>query len=253
MAQNMRRQPRRKGGVRSALYGPVAFLVICAALVFAMSIFFRVSRLEVVGHAYYTAEEVERASGIEEGDNLFFINRFTAVSRIFARLPYVETASVTRYLPNRVVIEVTESQAIAYVTVESELWVIDRNGKVLTQGGAAEAATLIEITGLTPQNPTVGEVIDPGEDAAAKLPYLAELLDQIQERGLQAGVTAIDMTDASAPTLSYIGRFTVRFGPQADTEYKFGKLLSAVEQLTDGDRGTIDVSLEGQKALFSPG
>ncbi len=45
------------------------------------------------------------------------------------------------------------------------------------------------------------------------------------------------------PRFDYLGRFTVELGPQGDTEYQFGKLLSAVAQLTENDRGTIDLSL----------
>ena len=109
-----------------ALFAPLAFLIICAALVFAMSVFFRVSRITVTGNALYTEEEITTAAGIEKGDNLFFINRFSAIARIRARLPYIETVSIERALPNRVTITVSESRAIAYVTAETGCWVIDR-------------------------------------------------------------------------------------------------------------------------------
>ena len=55
------------------------------------------------------------------------------------------------------------------------------------------------------------------------------------------------MTDVTNPRFDYLGRFTVELGPQGDTEYQFGKLLSAVAQLTENDRGTIDLSLEGAR------
>ena len=57
------RNGKKKRTVRRALYGPGAFLIACAALIFLMSIFFRVSSVEVRGNSYYTAEEVEDASG----------------------------------------------------------------------------------------------------------------------------------------------------------------------------------------------
>ena len=78
-----------------------------------MSVFFRVAKIEVVGNSIYTAEEVVEASGIGTGDNLFFINRFSAASRIFSKLPYVDKAKVTRALPNRVTITIQESSAMA--------------------------------------------------------------------------------------------------------------------------------------------
>ena len=76
------------------MYAPVSFLIVLAALIFGMSVFFRVAGIEVSGNEFYSDEEIIEASGIEEGDNLFFINRITAITRIRARLPYVESAAI---------------------------------------------------------------------------------------------------------------------------------------------------------------
>lgn len=161
------RNGKKKRTVRRALYGPGAFLIACAALIFLMSIFFRVSSVEVRGNSYYTSEEVEDASGIIDGDNLFFINRFSVVSRIVARLPYVESVEITRYLPNKVVITISESQALACVSYEGEPWVIDRSCRMLTQASAANAASLIEVRGITPLTAEVGEVFETGRTTRA--------------------------------------------------------------------------------------
>lgn len=160
--EQLKRRTFKKRPARARLYGPAAFLALCLAIVFAMSIFFRVSRIEVRGNAYYTADEIVLASGVEEGDNLFFINQFSVMSRIFSRLPYVDTASVTRYLPNRVIITVTESEAMAAIGQEGQYWVIDSGGKILMQGTAADAEGLISVRGLTPVSPTVGETLATG-------------------------------------------------------------------------------------------
>ena len=118
------RRPRRPSGGRGrSLLQPLIFLLICAALVLGMSVFFRVAKVEVVGNSIYTAEEVVEASGIGTGDNLFFINRFAAASRIFSKLPYVDKAKVTRALPNRVTITIQESSAMAYVQADDGYWV----------------------------------------------------------------------------------------------------------------------------------
>lgn len=52
------------------------------------------------------------------------------MSRLFSRLPYVETASVRDTCPNRVIIDITESQALAYIEAEGQNWVIDRSCKL---------------------------------------------------------------------------------------------------------------------------
>ena len=111
--------------------GPMMFFLVIVAVIFVMSVFFRVSDIQVEGNTHYTDEEIIRAIDIEEGDNLFFFDRFAALSRVFAKLPYVEEVSVERKLPNKVTITVKESQALAYIVLGDEDWTIDHSCKVL--------------------------------------------------------------------------------------------------------------------------
>ena len=155
-----RRVRRPSAGRGRSLLQPLIFLLICVALVLGMSVFFRVSKVEVVGNSIYTAEEVVDASGIGKGDNLFFINRFSAASRIFSKLPYVDKAKVTRALPNRVTITIQESSAMAYVKADDGYWVVDQNCKLLKSVTASPASTASRrssrksVRCLTPATPT---------------------------------------------------------------------------------------------------
>ena len=242
-------QQRRTRRKRNALFAPLSFLIICAALVFGMSVFFRVSTIEVEGNALYTSEEIIEASGIEQGDNLFFINRFSAISRIFSKLPYVEKAVINRSLPNRLVIVVTESQAIACVAAEDGTWAIDRGCKLLSKVGGDELRGLIRIEGLTPIAPEAGQVIAPGEAESPKVSYLSAILTQIDTLGLRDNISYIDISGISNPSFDYLGRFTVKLGSFENTEYKFQCLLSAVDALSEGDRGTLDLSIDKRAHL----
>ena len=179
--------------------------VICVALVLGMSVFFRVSKVEVVGNSIYTAEEVVDASGIGKGDNLFFINRFSAASRIFSKLPYVDKAKVTRALPNRVTITIQESSAMAYVKADDGYWVVDQNCKLLKSVTDSELTGLARIDGITPVEPKVGEVLNAGDADAPKVTYLAAILGQLLTRDMASKVTVIDLSDASNPGFTYGG------------------------------------------------
>ena len=107
--------------------------------------------------------------------------------------------------------------------------------------------------GITPLTAEVGEVFETGPDDTGKLEYLCAILDQLQERGMAADVGYIDMSNINSPSVSATSdRFVVKLGSFEETEYRFGKLLSAVSQLVEGDRGTIDVSPEGAQTVFSP-
>ena len=242
-------QPNKRKRKRSVLFAPIAFLIICAALVFGMSVFFRVSGIEVEGNAIYSREEIIEASGIEEGDNLFFINRFSAISRIFSKLPYVEKAVINRSLPNKLVIVVNESHAIACVAAENGTWAIDRSCKLLSKASGDELRALIRVEGLTPIAPEAGQIIAPGEAESPKVNYLSAILTQIDALGLRDHITYIDITGISNPTFDYLGRFTVKLGANENVEYKFQCLLSAVNALSEGDRGTLDLSIDKRAHL----
>ena len=107
---------RKRISAGRAAIGPAKFLLACVVLIFLVSIFLQVGTIEVTGNSHYTANEIIQAAGIEEGDNLFFVNRFSAVSGIMAKLPYVESVEIATQLPGTVIIEITESQALAWVS-----------------------------------------------------------------------------------------------------------------------------------------
>ena len=247
-----RSKPHGVKNRRNILYGPLMFLLICAALVLGMSVFFKVSKITVEGSSLYAPEEVIEASGIEEGDYLFFVNRFSAASRIYSKLPHIDQVKVNLALPSHVTITITESSAMAYIDAGTACWVLDQNCKLLTTATGEETAGLIRVDGVTPLAPEVGAILAAGEADAAKVTYLAEILDQILTRELTGKVTAIDMSDVTNPAFAYDGRFTVRLGRDENVEYKFSMLQSAVEQLTEQDTGTIDLSID-KRAHFSPG
>ena len=242
-------QQNRRKKKRSVLFAPVSFLLICLALILGLCVFFRVSGIEVEGNSLYTPEEIIAASGIEKGDNLFFINQFTAVSRIYAKLPYVEKAAIKRSLPNKLTIVVTESNAIACIAAEDGIWAIDRSCKLLSKVDADALVGLIRIDGLVPIAPEAGQLIAPGEAEKPKVTYLSSILYQIDSLGLRESVTYIDISGISNPTFDFLGRFTVKLGSNENLEYKFQCLLSAVAALNEGDRGTLDRSIDKRAHL----
>ena len=234
-----------------SLSGPIMFFLVIVAVIFVMSVFFRVSDIQVKGNRHYTDEEIIRAIDIEEGDNLFFFDRFAALSRVFAKLPYIDEVSVERSLPNRVIITVTESQALAYIVLGEEMWTIDHNCKVLGKANEEELAGLIPIDGIDPGTLMIGEPLQTADGDTTIVDYIAEVLYQLEARGLYNQVGRVDFSDPRRVSFTYGGRYTVVLGDSSNVEYKFGMLLSAMSQLLDGDVGIINVS-DGNTARFSP-
>lgn len=231
--------------------GPMMFFIVIISVIFVMSVFIRVSDIQVVGNVHYTDDEIIQAIDIEEGDNLFFFDRFAALSRVFAKLPYVKEVSVERSLPNKVIITVEESQALAYIVLGGEKWTIDQSCKVLGKATEEELEGLIAIIGVSPGTLMIGEDLTTSDGDVKIVAYIAEVLYQLEERGLYTEVGTIDFTDPKNVSFDYTDRFTVKLGDSSKVEYKFGMLVSVIQQLLLGDVGVIDVS-SGSVARFMP-
>jgi len=235
---------KKQKNKHSVVFAPLAFALICAALIFVLGVFFQVNTIDVQGNSFYTDEEVAEASGVAKGDNLFFINRFSAASRIFAKLPYVEIVSIDRKLPSSLIIDVVESEAIACVETDNGIWAMDRSCKLLSKVSTEDAAALIRIKGFTLESPAQGEIIViPGGDANA-VNYLSDMLKQISALGLRHKIEYIDMTELGSPVFDYLDRFTVKMGSYENVAHKFQLLIAAVAGLQSGDCGTLDLSID---------
>ncbi len=251
MARRDRYGAARKKKSRSAFFAPLSFLLVCVAVVFGMGVFFRVQTIEVEGVEGYTPEEIIEASGIDIGDNLFFINRAAASTRIYSRLPRVEVANVEPHLPNKLTIHVKESYALAYVEWQGTFWIVTGNCKLLQSATPDELGGLIQVLNISPESPEAGKAMTVAEEDNLKLAYLQSLLSAIEELDMVQDVAQLDMSNPANPTFQYKGRFTVRMGSNDNTDYKLRMLLSGVPQLDPNEIGTINLS-DGVTVRFTP-
>ena len=172
------KKPRR----RSVSGAILTFAVVVIATVFLMSIFLRINDIRVEGNEHYTDEEIIKAIDIEQGDNLFFFDRFAAISRVFAKLPYVEEVSVKRELPDRVIIRVAECKALAYIAVGDENWTIDHNCKVLGKATSGELGSLIRIEGIDPGTLLIGEKLTTSDGDEMPVDFVSDALHRHPSR-----------------------------------------------------------------------
>ncbi len=238
----------RKRTVSGAI---LTFAVVVIAIVFLMSVFLRISDISVEGNEHYTDDEIINAIDIEQGDNLFFFDRFAAISRVFAKLPYVEEVSLERQLPNKVIITVRECKALAYIAVGDENWTIDRSCKVLGKATESELGALIRVEGLNPGTLLIGERLTSADGDESIITFISDVLYQIQERNMTMHILGLDFSDPLGAKMQFGTRFTVVIGGKSEVNHKFAMIESVLEQLKEGDSGVIDVS-DGSVAHFVP-
>ena len=76
---------------------------------------------------------------MELGENLFQLNKFDMAHKVLTQLPYVDEITISRKLPDTLVLKVTESTPLAVLESGGNWWLLDVRGKLLEQGDAALA------------------------------------------------------------------------------------------------------------------
>ncbi len=246
-----RHNRRRRRGRYSFLLKLFGFLIAAAAMVAAVTLFFRMDHIVVSGNERYTEQEVLDASGLETGGNLYMINKFDVKETIFARLPYVEEVKINRRLPDTLVIEVRECKAAAGVEdAGGGVWLISEQGKLLELASEPPAGCP-RVAGCALVEPEPAKQMDFGEGSAFRAGVVLTLLRESDTRDMRKNIGTVDMSDDTAIYFDYLGRFTVFFPWTADVSYKLDSLSTVVDYLESGDTGRIDLMTEG-KASFIP-
>ncbi|PKM72982.1 MAG: hypothetical protein CVU91_08160 [Firmicutes bacterium HGW-Firmicutes-16] len=252
MATQQKKKKQKNSGTRSFVFSSVSFIVICAALVFGMSVFFRVSNIEVSGAGRYTKAEIVMASGLKDGDNLMFINREASAKRIYSKLIYIGDVKVSRKLPNTVVITVSESGVAAVIETDSGLWLIDQNCRLLEECATQDAESYIKVKGLFAVKPKKGDTVSTAQEDKPKLNFLKGILAAMSAKGMISDVGSVDLSNVLNAEFDYLDkRYTVKLGVDENMDYKFELLLNVVQKLDSDDTGIIDLS-QDKKAQFSP-
>ena len=246
-----RKHKKRRRGRRSYgfLYKLLSVLAICAAIIAAMTLFFRVDNIVVSGQKRYTAEEIQEAAAVELGSNMYLLNKYDVVRNITRKLPYIEDIRVNRKLPDTLLIEVRESGRPFALVQEGSAWLISSGGKIVDQLPAREASQYGRITGCELLAPSVGTTLALSTEYASQQSSLLALLKALDEAGLTENADSIQLDELSYLKMDYIGRFTVQMAYGADYEWELKKLTAtlAKEQVQSNMTGTIDLRLKGDE------
>ena len=251
-ARNSRRGRRNRGRF-STLFKLLAVVALGAAMTMGATVFFQLEQVVVSGNVRYTAQEVEDASGLLAGDNLFRLNKSGISGDIREKLPYVEGVNIMRRLPNTIIITVDECSAVAVVEptalpeqdaagaeeeepvqVSEERWLISNAGKLLEP--AMEDSPAIQVLGLSVLAPREGTPLAVPRSQQEKLDVLKQILEVLEVRGSLERVSQIDLTSNIQVLLRYDQRFWVKLPMVCDFSYKINALETVIAQRGPGEK-----------------
>ena len=174
-----RRSSLPKKTANRLLWAMVAAAVVCAAGLAAAALYhygehswrFRVEssdNIEVTGMQNVTQAQVMEVMGADIGRNIFFIP-LTQQKIQLEQIPWVESASVMRFVPNRLKVEIQERTPVAFARVGPRMSLIDAGG------------TLME---LSPKHKYSFPVIlgmNPGEPLSTRAPRMKAYSEMVRE------------------------------------------------------------------------
>ena len=138
--------------------------------------FFQVGEIAVEGNQALTSEKAVLLSGIQSGENFFFVNTWAAEKRLRVN-PFVEQVKIRRALPNKLTIVVTERKAIGYIVTSDGYAQVDQEGRLLAIQQTLSNYNLPVISGVEfSELPTIGGFIK-----NEKLKQALEILQECDE------------------------------------------------------------------------
>lgn len=231
---------------------------VVLALLFGMSIFFKVDQVQIAGTVMYDPMLIKEASGISEGDNLLLLSkdRITANIRGNKDCSYIDEIQIGKKLPGTVVISVTELDVFYAAQDHSGgWWLLSSAGKVIDSCAAAEAEDHTRILGVQLSEPAVGsaavayEPVRDGEETAPVTVYAGDqlrlalsIIQQMEKTGFIGTIAKIDVTDLGDVQLWYGTRFQMLLGEGTDLPRKLAALDQVLDRMEDHTSGILDAS-----------
>lgn len=186
---------------------------------------FALTQVEVQGHSRLTPKEVQEASGLRLGTNLFAVDGARAVAAIEA-LPQVRRAELVRQVPGRVTLMVEERRPFGLVHAGQLHWV-DEHGVAVGREPRAVVPPGPVLSGLGPAELGAG-----GRPPSERLLLGLALLRALTRSGtpLLAQISEIDVGRPEGPVLYTVEGIEVRIGRE-DWESKLARLSGVLAQL----------------------
>ena len=193
-----RRSSLPKKTANRLAWAAVAALVVCVAAMGAAWLYrygerswrFRVEssdNIEVTGMQNVTRPQIMEVLGADIGRNIFFIPLAQQKAQL-EQIPWVESASVMRFVPNRLQVEIHERTPVAFARVGPRMFLIDAGG------------TLME---LSPKHKYSFPVIlgmNPGEPLSTRAPRMkaySEMVYDLDSSGARYSqdLSEVDLAD----------------------------------------------------------
>ncbi|MGA7755723.1 MAG: FtsQ-type POTRA domain-containing protein [Candidatus Sulfotelmatobacter sp.] len=193
-----RRSSLPKKTANRLLWVSIALAILCVGAIAAAALYhygehswrFRIESsddIEVTGMENVTKPQIMEVMGADIGRNIFFVPLSQQKAQL-EQIPWVESASVMRFVPNRLKVEIHERTPVAFARVGPHINLIDAGG------------TLMELPQKHKYSFPVILGMNPGEPLSTRLPRMKaynELVRDLDSGGARYSqdLSEVDLSD----------------------------------------------------------
>ncbi len=241
-----RRRISRLGRIIIFAVLAVIFTIIC------LSVFFRISTIEITGTERYTKDDILALIDIEEGYSLYEVSD-KDLEPLVGRLPYIESARIVRHPPNKLVIDIAEVSPTYFCQLYGEYFILSEDLLVLERrfsGEGLAGSGLIEILIPEVDLAVVGKRLTFSEEISQK--YVAAYLDALESGRMFDYASAFDLRDRFSLYLIAKDIYLVELGNGDELATKLTTVAGMLEHQVFGDAvpATIDANDPSQCAVI---
>ena len=216
--EKMLKEHKRASKVIFALGIILAVVLVFSLITSIVLLLFPVTEIEVVGDSRYDYSKVIEASGIEDGDRLYYLNKDKAEKAILSALPYLKSVEINSYFPNRVKIEIVEYEDIYLVAHTSGFCYVNSEFEILEI--VESAPTYERFSGIfikleAPLDGEIGSIADREDTKRAN-----EMISYIKEYGFYKYLNIVDVKNKYDNSFVVGKKYKFVLGAMTDIEEK---------------------------------
>ena len=241
---NKKKIKRKRKAKKVALLTALFTIVMSVGIVLVLTIFFKINTVTIKGDRVYSDKEIILNSGIETGENLFKINEEKLNERLSKTLPYIQSVTLERQLPDTLIVTVKATREVAAFQYGAGFILVNAEGKVLDRDASMLRDNVAVVNGAVLKGAPEGERIVIGSEKDTE--NFVTLLKGIVESGITP-VTEITITKDGQYELKYDDRITVKLGTIENVTTKLKRAVAALEKENEINmyaEGVLDLKTE---------
>lgn len=222
----------------------VGIILLAAVLIAGLGYFiyeyFQVRQVLPAGNARFTSAYVRAIADVAEGTHMLQVSEEQIRQNVQSVEPYLQVVSVTRRLPDTVVIEVEERRPAAFLPYENLFLLIDINTDILELADSAASPECPVVEGISVTDPHVGSEIETAD--AFKISIMQEILQDLDNRNLFPLIALVDLSNINNIRLESRDGLAIRLGQAERIGDKIKWIQNRLPALAGQSDGLLDVS-----------